>query len=72
MDDGALIDGVIRIDHLRRRESEKRVDGDEGHANRITMNGASPLKVMIGGDEERWSNVSFPKGGERTIVGLVN
>ena len=72
MYDGALIDGVIRIDHLRGGEAEEGIDGNKDNANRITMNGTSPLKVMVCSDKEGWSNVSFPEGGEGAIVGLVN
>ena len=72
MNDGALIDGVVRIYHLRGGEAEERIDGDEDNANRITMNGTPPLKVMICSDEEGGSDISFPKGGERAIVGLMD
>ena len=72
MDDGALIDGVIRVDYLRGRKLEEGIDGDENDANGITMNGTSPLKVMIRSNEEGGSNISFPKGRERAIIGLVN
>ena len=72
MYDGALIDGVVRVYHLRGGEAEEGVDGDEDNANRITMNGTSPLKVMICSDEKGGSDISFPKGRERAIVGLMN
>ena len=72
MYDGALVDGVIRIYHLGGGEVEERIDGYEDYANGITMNGTSPLKVMIRGDKEGGSDISFPKGGEWTIVGLVD
>ena len=61
MDDGTLIDRVVRIDDLWGGEPEEGVDGDEDDANRITMNGTPPLKVMICTDKERRSNISFPK-----------
>ena len=72
MYDGALIDGVVRVYHLRGGEAEEGVDGDEDNANRITMNGTPPLKVMIRSDEKRGSDISFPEGGKGTIVGLVD
>ena len=72
MNDRALIDRMVRIDDLRRGESEEWVDGDEDDADGIAMNGTSPLKMMIGADEERWSNISFPKGGEGAIIGLMD
>ena len=72
MNDGALKDGVVRIDDLWSGESKKGVDGDEYDANRITMNGTSPLKVMISAEEERRSSIPFPERGEGTIVGLVD
>ena len=72
MYDGALIDGVIRIDHLGRGESEEGVDGDENDANRIAVNGTSPLKVMVGADEKGGSNISFPERRKGSVVGLVD
>ena len=72
MNNGALIDGMVRIDHLRGGEAEERIDGDEDNANRVTMNGTPPLKVMICSDEEGGSDISFPKGGEGSIVGLMD
>ena len=36
------------------------------------MNGASPLKVMVCADEEGWSNISFPKGREGSVIRLVD
>ena len=72
MNDWALKDGMVRIDDLRSGESKKGIDGDEYDADGVTMNGASPLKVMISAEEERRSGVSFPKGREGAIVGLVN
>ena len=72
MDDGALIDRVIRVCYLRGGESEKRIDGDEDNANGIIMDGTSPLKMMIRSDEERGSDIPFPKRGKGTIVGLMN
>ena len=72
MDDGALINGVIRIYHLGGREAKERIDGDEDDANGIRMNGASPLKMMIRSDEEWGSDISFPEGREGTIVRLVD
>ena len=61
MNDGALIDGVIRVYYLRRGESEEGIDGDENDADGIIMNGTSPLKIMISCDGEGWSDVSFPE-----------
>ena len=72
MYDGALVDGVVRVDYLRRGESEEGVDGDKDDADGITMNGTSPLEVMICSDEEGRSNISFPKGGKGAVVGLMN
>ena len=72
MDDGALINGVIRVDHLRGGELEEGIYGNEDNANGITMNGTSPLEVMIRSDEEGGSNVSFPKRGEGTVIGLMD
>ena len=72
MNDGALINGVVRVDYLRGGKSEERVDGNEHNADRITMNGTPPLKVMIRSDEKRGSDISFPKGREGSIIGLVN
>ena len=72
MDDGALINGVIRIYHLGGREAKERIDGDEDNADGILMNGTSPLEIMVHGDGERGSNVSFPKGGEVSVIGLMN
>ena len=71
MNDRALIDGVVRIDHLRGRKAEEGVDGNENNANRVVMNGASPLKMMICSDEERGSNISFPEGREWSVIRLV-
>ena len=48
MYNGALIDGVVRVDYLGSREAKERIDGDENNADGITMNRASPLKVVIG------------------------
>ena len=72
MDDGALIDGVVRVDYLGRRESEEGIDGDKDNANGVTVNGTSPLKVMICADEKGGSDVSFPKRREGMIIGLMN
>ena len=72
VDDGALIDRVIRINHLRRGKSEEGIDGDEDNANRVTMNGTPPLKMMVCCDEEGRPNVPFPKRGEGTIIWLMN
>ena len=72
MYDGALIDGVVRVDYLGGGESEEGIDGNENNANGITMNGTSPLKVMIGAEKKGGSNISFPEGGEGTIIGLMN
>ena len=72
MYDGALINGVVRVDYLGRGESEEGIDGDKDNADGVTMNGTSPLKVMISTYEEGRSNVSFPERGEGTIVGLMN
>ena len=72
MYDGALIDGVVRIYNLRGGKSKEGVDGDEDDADGIIMNGTSPLKKMICSDKEGGSDISFPEGGEGSIVGLVN
>ena len=72
MYDGALIDGVVRIDYLRGSEPKERVDGNEYDADWITMNGTPPLKVMIRSDEEGGSNISFPKRRKGAIIGLMN
>ena len=72
MNDGALIDGVVRIDDLWSRKPEEGVDRYKNDTNRITMNGASPLKVVIGADEKGRSDVSFPKRGEGSVVGLMD
>ena len=61
MYDGALIDGVVRIDYLGRGKPEEGVDGNEDDADGITMNGTPPLKVMIRSDEEGGSDITFPK-----------
>ena len=72
MNDRALINGVVRVDYLRGGEPEEGIDGNENDANRIGMNGTSPLEVMICSDEEGRSNISFPKGGKGAVVGLMN
>ena len=72
MDDGALINGVIRIYHLGGGKAKKGVDRDEDNADGILMTGASPLKMMIRSDEKRRSDVSFPEGGEGAIIRLMN
>ena len=72
MDDGALIDGVIRIDDLWARESEEEINGNEDYADGVTVNGTSPLKVMICSEREGGMNKSFPKGREGAIVRLMN
>ena len=72
MNDGALINGVVKIDHLRSREAEEGIDGNEDDANGIIVNGTSPLEIVISCNRERRSDKSFPKGGEGTVVGLMN
>ena len=72
MNNGALIDGVVRIYYLRGGEAEEGINRDENNANGITVNGASPLEVMIRSDKERRSDISFPKGREGAIVGLMD
>ena len=47
MDDGALIDGVVRVDYLGGGEPKQGVDRDEYDANGIGMNGTPPLKMMV-------------------------
>ena len=72
MNDGALIDGVIRVYYLRGGEAEERIDGNENDANGVTMNGTPPLKVMIRSNEEGGSDISFPKGREGAVIGLMD
>ena len=50
MNNGALVDGVVRVDHLRAREAEERVDGYENYADGVIVNGTPPLKIMICGE----------------------
>ena len=61
MNDGALINGVIRIDDLWSGESEEGIDGDEDNTDGIVMNGASPLKVVVCCERERRSSETFPE-----------
>ena len=63
---------MVRVDDLRARKAKKGIDGNEDHADGVIMNGTSPLKVMICADEEGRSDVSFPKGGEGAVVGLMD
>ena len=72
MNDGALIDGVIRVYHLRTGEAKEGIDGDEDDANGITMNGTPPLKMMIRCDEEGGSDISFPEGREGAVIWLMD
>ena len=72
VNDGALIDRVIRIDDLWGGEAEEGIDGNKDDANGIVMNGTSPLKMMVSADEEGGSNVSFPKGREGAVIRLVD
>ena len=50
VDDGALIDRVIRINYLRGGKPKERVDGDEDNKNGVGMNGTPPLEVVVGSD----------------------
>ena len=72
MYDGALIDGVIRIYDLRGGESKEGINRNENDADRITVNGTPPLKVVICANKEGRSDISFPEGRKRSIVGLMN
>ena len=72
MDDGALVDGVVRVDYLWGGEVKEGIDRDKEDADRVIMNRASPLKIMICGDGEGGPNVSFPKRGKGSIVGLMD
>ena len=72
VNDGALIDGVVRIDDLWGGEAEEGIDGDKNDTNGIAVNGASPLKVVISADEKGRSDIPFPKGREGSIIGLMN
>ena len=72
MNDGALIDRVVRIDDLWGRKSEEGIDGNEDDADGVIMNGTPPLKMVISANEEGGSDVSFPKRREGTIVGLMD
>ena len=72
VNDGALINGVVRIYDLWSKETEERIDGDKDDTDGVMMNGTSPLEVVICCDGKGLSNKSFPEGRERTIVGLVN
>ena len=72
MDDGALIDGVVRINDLGAREAEEGIDGNKNDTDGIIVNGASPLKIMICSKGEGRMNKSFPKGREGAIIRLVD
>ena len=72
MNDGALINGVIRVYDLRSGEAEKGINGDEDDADGVIMNGASPLKIMVCGNGKGGSNISFPERRKWAIIGLVN
>ena len=72
MNNGTLIDGVVRIDDLWSREAEERIDRNKDNTDWIIMNGTSPLKIMICSEGERRTNKSFPKRREGAIVRLVN
>ena len=72
MHDGALIDGVVRIDDLRGRESIEGINRDEDDADGVTVNRAPPLEMVICADKEGGSSVSFPEGRKGSIEGLVN
>ena len=72
MYDGALIDGVVRVDYLWAGKVKKGIDGDENDADGVVMDGTPPLKVMVSGYGERGVNVSFPEGRERSIIGLMD
>ena len=61
MNDGALIDRVVRIYDLGGGESKEGINRDEDDADGITMNRAPPLKVVICADEEGGSDISFPE-----------
>ena len=50
VNNGALINGVVRIDDLWSGETEERIDGNKNDADRIIMNGTSPLKIMVRGE----------------------
>ena len=47
MNDGTLIDGVVRIDDLRPRETKKGIDGNKDDTNGVVMNGAPPLEIVV-------------------------
>ena len=72
MYDGALIDGVVRIDYLRAGEAKEGVGGNEHNTNGVVMDRASPLKIVIGCYREGGSDISFPEGGKGSIVRLVD
>ena len=72
MNDGALIDGVVRVDDLWTGEVEEGINGDKNNTNGVVMDRASPLKIVVSHYREGGSNVSLPEGREGSIVGLVN
>ena len=47
MNDWALINGVIRINHLQGGKAKERVDGDECNADGILVSRAPPLKIVV-------------------------
>ena len=72
VNDRALINGMVRIDDLRPRESVKGIDGNEDYADRIIVNGTPPLKIVICCEGERRTDESFPKRREGSVVGLMD
>ena len=72
MNDGALIDRMVRVYDLRGGESKEWINGNEDDADGITMDGTPPLKVMVRADKEGSSDISFPKGREGSVIGLMN
>ena len=69
---GALINGMIRVDDLWSRKVKEGVNGNEDHTDRIVMNGTSPLEIVVSCYRKQGSDVSFPEGGEGTVIGLVD
>ena len=72
MYDGALIDGMIRIDDLRGGESKEGINRDEDDADGVTVNRAPPLEMMVCPDKKGGSDISFPEGRKGAVVGLMN
>jgi len=72
LDGGAAIEEVVSDDDSRAEEVEEGIDAEVNYCDGKVMVGVAPLEVMIATGEERRMGESLIKGGERSIIGVMD